>query len=305
MEIDRSKRRHESPFADDTPENDSSFPAISPPQPMRPKRPDGAFFSGMWAAVFLIAAVCSGVWSFGVFQKYLRASNYAEYLRQNPNVISGGNYTQDELVRLNEIFASHDRFEALWTSAISLVCLFIGVYLVIRTAKTYQRLKNLDYEEIEWRSLEKPIGRIEVLYGQTHTVAAIIFYVFFGGLTLLAVLTSIKPDGIRLPGIVIGVFNFTLIGVIYYLLNNGKKRSIKSFDASGITRGDGRHFLWSDFRGVVTRIGTLHYGGKTTWRTELIFANGGIIWIIPQRIKNYTEVYSLVDALPRAVLKDT
>ena len=144
---------------------------------------------------------------------------------------------------------------------------------------------------------------VEVSYGRMHGIAAIIFYIFFGGLTLLAILTNLK-GGIRLPIIIIGLFNSALLVVFYYLQTKGKRKSIKLIDASGITRGDGKHFLWSDFRGAIPRIGRNRYSGRYIWRTELVFANGGEVWMIPQRIKNYDEVFRFVDALPKAILKD-
>ena len=91
---------------------------------------------------------------------------------------------------------------------------------------------------------------------------------------------------------------------IFYLASNGKRKSIKSYDASGITRNDGQHFLWSDFLGVISRIGNNLFGAKGSWRTELVFTDQRVAWIIPQRVKNYAEVDGFVNALPQAVLKD-
>ncbi len=268
------------------------------------ERPDKAFVGVMLGILLLLGGIGFAVFDYGIYRDYGYAVNRAESIRRNPGIVTDSQVNPDKFIAWSEEDAAHYRQQMIWVSAVTLLFLSGGAFLLTRAVKNYRRLKNLEYEEIDWRSLEKPTHRVEVLYGRTHTVAAIIFYIFFGGLTLLAVLTSVKPDGIRLPGIVIGVFNFTLIGVMYYVLNNGEKRSIKSFDASCIARGDGKHFLWSDFRGVITRIGTFRSGGKITWRTELVFASGGIVWVIPQRIKNYAEVYGFVETLPQAVLKD-
>ena len=269
----------------------------------RTERPDKAAFSAFIGTFLLIAGVCFGVWAFWTFQKYRHASDYAEYLRQNPNALVNGKYDQNEIIRSNQNSADHDQLEAIWTGAVGLILSSGAMLLFVRASRIYRRIKRNEYEEIDWRSLEKPAQQIEVLYGRTFKVAAIVFYGFFGGLTLLAILTNLK-GGIRLPMIVIGLFNSTLIGVMYYLLNNGKKRSIKFFDPSGITRGDGQHFLWSDFRGKISRVGRNRYGGTYNWRTELVFSSGGVVWVIPQRIKNYEEVFKFIDDLPQATLKD-
>ncbi len=74
--------------------------------------------------------------------------------------------------------------------------------------------------------------------------------------------------------------------------------------SGGVTRGDGLQVLWSDFLGPIPLTGRNRYGRKYNWLTELIFTNGGAVWVIPQRIKNYDKTYSLFDALPQAILKD-
>ncbi|MEO6588409.1 MAG: hypothetical protein ABIP06_03685, partial [Pyrinomonadaceae bacterium] len=84
-----------------------------------------------------------------------------------------------------------------------------------------------------------------------------------------------------------------------------KRQTLRLFDASGITRGDGRHFSWNEFCGVVTRIDINYAREKYVWRIELAFANGEATWIIPHRIKNAEDVFNYVAALPRAFLKDS
>jgi hypothetical protein len=270
----------------------------------RTERPDKAGFIAFLGIFLLIAGVCFGTWSYWTYGQYRHASDYAEYLRQNPNALVKSKYNQDDIIRSNENSADHDRLEAMWVGAVGLILLSGAALLFVRAVKTYRRIKRNEYEEIDWRALNKPLNRTEVLYGRTHTIAAVIFYIFFGGLVLLTFINSFKASGIDGKGIFIGSFNLLILLTVYYLLTKGKSKSIKSFDASGITRVDGRHFLWSDFRGAIPRIGTSRYGGKYNWRTELMFAAGGVVWVIPQRIKNYEEVYNFIDALPLAVPKE-
>lgn len=53
------------------------------------------------------------------------------------------------------------------------------------------------------------------------------------------------------------------------------------FEASGVTRGDGRRFSWSEFNGVDYLVAVRPPSGEEyLWRIELAFT-GGEAWIIP------------------------
>lgn len=270
----------------------------------RTERPDKAGFPAMLGILLLLGGIGFGVMDYGSYQYYRRAVNYVEEIRRHPETLADVGYKPEFVVAINEADAARYRLQMLWVSAVMLLFLSVGGFLLNRPVKTYLRTRNLEYEEIDWRSIEKPPEKIKVLYGRIHTVAAIIFYVFFGGAGSLLLFDSIKPSGIRAGGIFVASFNLLLALAVFYLLSNGKRKSIKSYDASGITRNDGQHFLWSDFRGVIPRIGNYRFGGTANWRTELIFTDRRVVWIIPQRLKNYAEVYGFVNALPQAVLKD-
>ena len=72
-------------------------------------------------------------------------------------------------------------------------------------------------------------------------------------------------------------------------------------DNSGVTRGDGRHFAWQDFCGVISQTAfNQRTQRRYLWRKELAFADGETAWIIPNRIKNYNEISAFLDTLPRA-----
>ena len=247
----------------------------------RTERPDKAAFSAFIGTFLLIVGTCFGVWAFWTFNHYRSAADYAEYLRQNPNALSDSKYNQNEIIRSNQLSADHDKLEAIWTGAVSLLGLSLAALLFVRAFRIYRRLKHVEYEEIDWRTLDKPAHKVEVLYGRIFSIATIIFYIFFGGLTLLVLFTGFKSGGIRTNGLILVSFNLLLLSAFAYLTTKGKRKSIKSFDASGITRNDGRHFLWGDFRGAIPRIGSNRFGNKYNWRTELMFADGGEIWVIP------------------------
>jgi len=118
---------------------------------------------------------------------------------------------------------------------------------------------------------------------------------------LLVLLTN----GIKLTSAILLFLNTLFLLAVCYLLIKANRQAAHLFDASGITRGDGRHFAWNEFQGVVTRIDiNLRTRRKYVWRIELAFASGEKAWIIPNRIKNSEEVFNFVAALPRAYLKD-
>ncbi len=90
---------------------------------------------------------------------------------------------------------------------------------------------------------------------------------------------------------------------ICHLTIRAKRRAVRQFDASGITRGDGRRFAWNEFQGVITRIDINYAREQYAWRIELAFANGEKAWIIAQRVENAEEIFKYLAALPRASLK--
>ena len=270
----------------------------------RTERPDKAGFPAMVAVLLLLGGIGFGVGDYGSYQSYRRAVAHADNVRRHPETIAGTGYEPEFIIAMSEVDASRSVQQMFLFSAAMILFLSGGGFLLNRSLKIYQRTRNLQYEEIDWRSIEKPTRKIEVLYNRLHTVAAIIYYIFSGGSGLLVLFDSIKPSGIRTGGILIASFNLLLALAILYWLSNGKKKSIKSYDASGITRNDGQHFLWSDFLGVIPRTHTYRFGGTASWRTELAFTDRRVVWVIPQRLKNYPEVYGFVIALPQAVLKD-
>ena len=134
--------------------------------------------------------------------------------------------------------------------------------------------------------------------------------VFFIGMSLLISFQTLTSQfeattgkiikGILFPGVLMSV-----LVAICYLMIRAKRRAVRQFDASGITRGDGRHFAWNEFQGVLSRIDINYAREKYAWRVELAFANGEKAWIIPNRIKDPEEVFTYVAALPGARLKDS
>jgi hypothetical protein len=266
----------------------------------RTERPDRALFSAFAGTFLVLVGICFGVWSFWTFQHFNEAAKYAAYLRQNPDTLDAARYDQNEIIRSNERSAARYLNEAVLTGAVGFIGSIGAASLFARALKIRRRLKSLEYEEIDWRAIDKPAAPIDVLYSRTTDVAAIVFYVFFGGLTLLACLTN----GFTLRTVALVSINLSIVFLIVFLRSNASRKSVKLFDASGVTRRDGRHFLWSDLRGAIPRTGVNRFGTRYVWRTELVFEGGGEAWIIPQKVKNHGEIFSFVDKLPRAAVKE-
>lgn len=152
---------------------------------------------------------------------------------------------------------------------------------------------------IDWERFPKPFGDITILYSNASAIAAAVLYVMMGGLTLLL----LYANGLKSPGIFIALANALILSLIVYLRARAKRRSVKSFTATGVLTGSGQEFLWSEFRGKFVRTGTSRYGVNYTWRIELIFTENRRAWIIPMRVKNYTEVDAFLDTLPTATVK--
>ena len=83
-----------------------------------------------------------------------------------------------------------------------------------------------------------------------------------------------------------------------------RRNAARSIDNSGITRGDGRHYTWNEFCGVISQKAfNRRTHKKYIRRFELAFENGETAWLIPNRIKNYDEVFEYLSKLPTANLK--
>lgn len=94
------------------------------------------------------------------------------------------------------------------------------------------------------------------------------------------------------------------VAAFSFLMIRAKRKSVRLFNAFGITRGDGRLFPWSDFQGVITQIDVnRRTTNRYVWRIELACAAGESAWIIPNRVKNIGEVENFISSLPGVHLK--
>ena len=325
MNSDYPERKHESPFADYHPEQQSPFaaesPKVSPPENVPPPNtqppalsPGTLGQSAVQRVSRNFRADCRrffGVWAFWTFQQYRHASDYVEYLLQNPNALLHSKYNQDEIIRQNKIFADHDQFEAIWVGAVSLVLLTGAALLFVRAFKIGKRLKaaKLQFQPIDPRSIPPLKNPIQIKYTKYQTRLLIGLSGFFGLLTMINLNHLFRSpfattEDIIYKGVVFSGLILSIIGTFIFLTIRAKRRAVRLFDSSGITRGDGRRFAWSEFRGVVVKTANNRFSLKYVYRVELVFASGESAWLIPQRVKNYAEVFAFADALPRAVWKN-
>jgi hypothetical protein len=135
---------------------------------------------------------------------------------------------------------------------------------------------------------------VKVHYSRLHRALFVFLMIFFLGLSLVV----LAANGFTRAGVLIVALNVILLLVLYYVMSRARKRAAFLLDPSGVTRGDGRRFSWSEFKGVDYLMAVRPGGGEESlWRIELVFT-GGEAWIIPQRVNNLDEINEVVNRLP-------
>ena len=145
----------------------------------------------------------------------------------------------------------------------------------------------------DWQSvvLARPV---KVHYSRLHPALFAFVIIFFLGLSVIV----LAANGFTGASVLIVALNVILLFVLYYVMSRARKRAAYLFDLSGVTRGDGRKFGWSEFKGVDYLMAVRpQSGSEYLWRIELAFA-GGEAWIIPQRVNNLNEINEVVNRLP-------
>ena len=135
---------------------------------------------------------------------------------------------------------------------------------------------------------------VKVHYSRLHSALFAFLIIFFLGLSLVV----LAANGFTGEGVLIVALNIILLFLLYYVMSRGRKRAACLFDPSGVTRGDGRRFSWSEFKGVDYLMAVRPRSGREyLWRIELAFT-GGEAWIVTQRVKNLDEINEVVNRLP-------
>ncbi len=97
---------------------------------------------------------------------------------------------------------------------------------------------------------------------------------------------------------IIGVLMILIYAVIFGVVFNGYRKSVKYFNNVGLKRNDGKEFLWTELSRVVNQIKRKRSGGFAIWRTEIQFKDGSVAWLIPSKVRNNSEVWNFVNNLP-------
>lgn len=164
------------------------------------------------------------------------------------------------------------------------------------------------YAPLDSRTISPPGAPIEVRYRKLQGVLAIAIILFFVLAVLFIVYQNFTNPFLNTANAIIRSLIFAVpfglfIVIFSFLQIRACRNALKIIDASGFTRGDGRHFPWTEFRGTISQKAINRFGNPYTWRTELAFADGETAWLIAPRVRNYEEVFGYVDGLPKATPK--
>ncbi len=276
----------------------------------RAERSDKGLFMTMMGVFFLLFAIAPAYWAFYNFGEYRQTADFIRQLNEKSKTDATPGERQERGERISSSSARAERYglEMLLSGAGGAVLFGIAL-LFFRKAWRSRNRKNF-YENIDPRTIPIPPNRIEVSYQKLYDILFALIFFFFGGMLLLIIYQNftsrfIKPADAIIRSLIFAVPIILLLSVICYLMIRAKRNALKFFDASGIKRGDGRIFAWNEFCGTVTQTAfNQRTQRKYIWRVELVFANGESAWLIPNRIKNYDEVFNYVASLPPAVLRN-
>lgn len=261
----------------------------------------------MMGIFFLLFSIAPAYWANYNYGESNRTKELLRRWSQQPELMPkdsyGGNPFAIQTSRLERY-----KLEMLLSGAGGLLLLGIASLFFVKSFRA-RKIKP-HYELIDWRKFPMPTQRIEVRQKRLYDLLFAFIVIFFGGLIMLNFAQIVLGKFSTTQDIIIKGFLFNglclgLILFITYLTIRAKRKSARFFDASGVLRGDNRHFSWNEFCGVVTRIDiNFRRQRKYVWRIELAFADGEAAWIIPQRIKNAEEVFQYLAALPPANLEN-
>lgn len=276
------------------------------PKIERPEPPDKSLFMTMMGAFFLCFAVAPTYWSYYNYGEYKRTNVFVQELKSKSEQFLTADEKKEKENRIYflESGADRNKLEMILSGAGAFV--LFGISLLFFRKALKSRGVKPNYAALDRRTISFPIQRVEVKYKRYYGLLFAFIAVFFIGMAVLISYQSLtsqfeSANGKIIKGVLFPIALFSIPSVVGILIIRAKRRAVRVFDNSGITRGDGRHFAWNEFRGVVTQTARNRYRQKYTWREELIFDNGEQAWIIPNRVKNYAEVSNYISHLPRAV----
>lgn len=276
---------------------------------LRAERPDKALFYLMAGIFFLLFSVAPAYWAFYNFGEYDQTKNFVEELKAKPEQFLTPDEKKEKESRIFFLSSRTDRYrlEMILSGAGSFV--LFAVALLFFTKSWRAKNKRNFYEKVDLRSIPIPSAPIEIQHKKAYSVLSWLLVSFFVAMFLLIAYQSFSSRFISFENAVIRTLLFVVpiilfLAIFIFVQIRAKRNVALLIDNSGVTRGDGRHFAWQNFCGVITRTAlnrrTQHY---YVWRKELAFENGETTWVIPNRIKNYEEVFAYLEKLPPAKLK--
>ena len=274
----------------------------------RAERPDKPLFFAMMGAFFLFFAVAPAYWAFYSYGNYNSSTAFVQESKEKSEQFLTPKEIEERKNRILSLSSQADRYqlEAILSSA-GACGLFVIALLLFRKALKSRRVKP-NYAPLDWRTIPLPAQRIEVQPTGYQNILLSSVVIFLGGLSLFVFIQTLRSQNSSAQEITVKggftLFVFVILFILWFLATRAKRRAVRSFDRDGITRGDGKHFAWSEFRGVVVQTTRNRFGKTYVWREEMAFADGEDAWIISQRIKNYAEVSAYVETLPRAVFTE-
>lgn len=274
----------------------------------RPPKPDKSLFMAMMGAFFLCFAIAPAYWAFYSYGEYNHTKNFVQELKSKSEQFLTPDEKKEKETRIYFLESRTDRKKLeMILSGVGAFVLF-GIALILFGKALKSRGEKPDYAPLDWRTVSFPIRQLEVKYKKYYALIFAFIVVFFVGMALLISYQGLtsqfeSANGQIIKGVLFPLVLFVIPLVVSILIIRAKRRAVTLFDNSGITRGDGKHFAWNEFRGVVTQTAKTQYQRKYVWRQELIFDGDEQAWIIPNRVKNYEEVANYISQLPRAVLK--
>lgn len=145
------------------------------------------------------------------------------------------------------------------------------------------------------------MDRIIVKRSNLDFILLFLFGLFFipGGVffMILGVIDSFQPIFILVGFMAWGCFVAFLILILRAYL-----KSVKYLTNEGLTRNDGRSFMWSELSRVEKKpMGRRMGGGTLVWRTETYFRDGSVAWLISSKTNNFEEVNDVLQRMARSI----
>lgn len=272
-------------------------------------RPDNPIFFVMMGMFFFFFAIAPAYWAFYNFGEYRiiadLISQIEEKFKESPTPEAGQEYSE----RTTFLTSRAERYKLeMFLSGGGAIFLF-GASALFFVKALNSRGNKILFEAIDLQTIPLPKAKIEVKDTYVQTVLFVIVITFFSLMSIFIFYQTLTSPFSTSREIIIkgsfSVFLFAIVLFFGFLQIRAVRNSLKIIDSSGVTRGDGKHFSWTQFHGVVTQTALNRFMKRYIWREELAFSDGETVWIIPQRIKNYNEVSNFISQLPKAVLKNS